>query len=98
MRLRHESTAISAPAVAACAATTASTIRRSRRGSLTRTGRRHGPWRAGVYGSSHPVGLLDLRLDPWRGRGAESGDEVQVGADQGGDGARDEQHVDGVEA
>src|SRR5688500_2299744 len=33
MRLRHESTAISAPAVAACAATTASATRRRRRRS-----------------------------------------------------------------
>src|SRR5688500_12778887 len=41
---------------------------------------------------------LLLGLEPRWGRGAELGHEVQVGADQRGDEAGDQQHVDRVEA
>src|SRR5688572_2539320 len=42
--------------------------------------------------------LVAVGLQPRRGGGAELGDQVQVRADQGGDRARQQHHVDRVEA
>src|SRR6185437_5872934 len=42
--------------------------------------------------------FLGVRLEPRRGGNAELGDQVEMGADQRGHGARDQEHVYRVEA